>query len=123
MSLSLTLVEVTPTTITPTPAPVAIPYQASVINIPAHVTSGTNNGSESDSSDGILDIIETEIPPDATVALSSLHVTIQNALSRAQGSLQEENSVAEIPNTVSYTSEPLFMEFSEQNINDLLMRL
>ena len=93
MLLSLNPVDVNPTEITATPAPAAIPSHASVTTIPAHVASGTNNGSESDRSYGILEIIGMWSPPAATVALSSLCDTIHNALSRAQGSLQEEVEV------------------------------
>ena len=73
----------TPTAITATPAPAAIPSQASIAPILAHVTAGTNNRYESEISDGILDIIEKVITLAVTVALSSLRGTIQNALLRA----------------------------------------
>ena len=120
---SLPPLDVTPTAITATPAPAAIPSHAFVANIPAHVTAGTNNGSESDSSDGILEIIEMGSPPAATVALSSLRDTIHNELSRAQGSLQEEVAVAGSPNAVSATSEPSLLDSAERTINGLWRRL
>ena len=95
-----------PNAITATPEPTAITSHASVATIPAQITSGTNNGSKNDSSDGILEIIEMEIPPAATVALSSLRGKNYNEMSRAQGSLQEEVAVAGGTNVVSDTSEP-----------------
>ena len=104
MPSSLTPVDVTPTAIAAMPAPASIISHTYFATIPAHVTAGTNNGSESDSSDGILEIIEMGSPPAATVALSSLRDTIHNELSRAQGSLQEEVAVAGSPNAVSATS-------------------
>ena len=117
MTLSLTPVGMTPTAITTTPAPAAIPSNTSVAPIPIHVTAGTNNGSESNSSDGILEIIEMYSPPSATVALSYLRDTIHNALSQAQEYLQEEVAVAGIPNTVSSTSEPSMLDLAERTIN------
>ena len=112
-----------PTATTTTPAPVAAPSHASVATIPANVTAGTNNESESDSSDGILEIIEIWIPPAATFTLSSLRDKIHNALSRAQGSLHEEDAVVGSPNTVSATSDTSLLELSERTINELLMRM
>ena len=85
MPLSLTTVDVNPTAITAMPSPMAIPSHASVATITAHVTAGTNNGSESDSLDDTLQIIEMGSPPNDTVALISLCDTIQNSLSQAQG--------------------------------------
>ena len=123
MPLSLTPVDVTPTTITATPAHAAISSHASVATIPAHVTSVTNNRSESNRLDGIPEIIEMGSHPAAIVALSSLCDTIHNELSWAQGSLKEEVAFAGIPNTVSDTSETSFMDLAEQTINELLIRL
>ena len=106
MPLSLNPVDVTPTSITATPSPVAITSQSFLATIPKHVTAGTNNGSESDSSDGILEINEIGSPPAATVTLNFLCDTIQNELSRVQGSLQEEVAVTGIPKTLLSISEP-----------------
>ena len=100
MPQSLTTFDVAPTAITATSAPAAITYHFSVALIPANVTSGTNNGSESDSSYGVLDIIEMGSPPFATVSLSSIRDTIQNVLQQAQGYLYEEVAVTGSPNTV-----------------------
>ena len=58
--------------------------------------------------------------PAATVALSSLCDTVYNALSWAQGSLQEEVSVAVSHNTVSSTSETSLMYLADRTINELL---
>ena len=91
----------TPTDITLIPATTAILSHASVVTTPAHVTAGTKNGYDSNSSDGVLDIIDMGSSPTATVNMSSLRGTIQNALYRAQESLQEEVSVAVSLNTVS----------------------
>ena len=87
MTSSLNTVDVKPTAITATPTLAAISSHVSVATIPAHVTSGTNNGYESNSSDGILETIETGSTPAETVALSYLCDIINNALSRAQGYL------------------------------------
>ena len=119
----ITPVDVTPTVITATPAPAAIPYHASVTTIPAHVANGTKNGSDINSSDGILEIIDMEIPPDSNVTLSYLHAKIHNSLSQVQGYLQEEIEVAGIPNTVSATSEPSFLELADRTINDIPRRM
>ena len=62
-------------------------------------------------------------PPYATTPLSFIRDTIQNVLSRVQGSLQEEVKVAGNPNTVSSKSEPSFMDLADRTINDLLMQL
>ena len=62
-------------------------------------------------------------PPAATVALSYLRRKNHNALSRAQGYLQEEVAVAGSPNTVSATSKPQFLDLAEWTINNLLRRL
>ena len=78
MPPSLTPVDVNPTSITAAPAPAAITYHDSVATIPVHITSGTNNGYESNSSDGILEIIEMGSTPDRTVDTSSLCGTIHN---------------------------------------------
>ena len=121
--LSLTTVDVNPTAITAMPSPMAIPSHASVATITAHVTAGTNNGSESDISDGILDIIEMGSPPNTTVALISLRNTTDNKLPQEQISLQEEVSVTGNPNTASATSEPSFVDLDKRNINQLLRRL
>ena len=100
MPSSLTTVDVITTAITTMPVPVAIPSHASVATIPAYVNTVTNNGYDINSSDGILEIIEMGSPPDATVAMSSLYDTINNALPWVQVSLQEEFVFAESPNTV-----------------------
>ena len=84
LPLSLTLIDVNPTAITATPVPAAIPYHASSITIPAHVTAGTNTGYDRTISDNILDIIEMGSTSAATGALSSLCYTIINSLHRAQ---------------------------------------
>ena len=120
---SLTPIDVTPTATTALPAPVAITYHASVATIPAHVTSGTNDESDSDRSDGILEIMEIGIPPATAVAMSSLCDTIHNALLWVQGYLQENVAFSGRPNTVSATSEPSLMDLAERTINELLMRL
>ena len=101
MPSSLTPIDVTHNYITATPAPTAIPYHYSVAIIPSHVTTGINNGSESDRLDVILEIIEMGIPPYATVAISSICDKIYNSLSRAQGYLQEVVVFSGSPNTVS----------------------
>ena len=106
MPLSLNPVDVTPTSITATPSPVAITSHSFPATIPKHVTAGTNNGSDSYISDGIMEIIEFMSPPSATVTLNFLCDIIQNALSQAQGYLQEEVAVAGIPTTVLSISEP-----------------
>ena len=103
MPSSLTPVYETPTATTTTPAPAAIPSHAYVATITTHVTTGINNGSESVSSDSILEIIEMGSLTAATVALSYLCDTIYNVLSQAQGFLQEEVAVAGSLNTVSAT--------------------
>ena len=54
----ITTIDVTTTSITTTTVPAAILYHVSVATTPAHVTTGTNNGSESNSLDGILKIID-----------------------------------------------------------------
>ena len=106
MLSSITSVDVTPTAIIATPAPAEIPSHTAVTTIPAHVTAETNNGYDSDSLYDILEIIDIGSPPAATVALSYLRRKNHNALSRAQGYLQEEVAVAGSPNTVSATSKP-----------------
>ena len=101
MPLSLTPVDATPSTIITTPALTAIKSHTSVATIPAHFITGTNNGSDRNSLDGLQDIVEMGSPPAATIALSSFCVKINNVLLRAQVSLQEEVPVALITNTVS----------------------
>ena len=110
MPSSLTNVDVTPNDIATTPALSAITYHASVTTIHTHVTVGTNNGSDSDSLDSILEIIEITSPPAATVSLSYLCEKIHNSLLRAQGYIQEKVSDEGSPNTVSATSEPSFLD-------------
>ena len=58
-------------------------------------------------------------PPAATVALISLRGTIHNALLMTQRYMQEEVAVAGSPNTVSDTSELLFLYLDGLTINDL----
>ena len=72
MPLSLDTVGVTPTDTTATPAPVTIPSHVSFSTIPTHVTAETNNGFDSNSLYGILDIIEMGSPPSSNVAMISL---------------------------------------------------
>ena len=123
MPLSLNTVGVTPTDITATPAPATIPSHVSFSTIPTHVTAGTNNGSENDISDGILEIVQMGSIPADIVALSCLREKNHNALSPAQVSLQEGVAVSGIPNTLSVTSDPSLMELSDRTINELLRRL
>ena len=123
MPSSLTPIDVTPTSITAMSEPKPIPFHTYVSTIPTHVTYGTNNRFESNSSDGILEIIDIGSTPFATVDLSYLHDTIHNALSRSQGSLQEEFAVAGSLNTVSATSEPSFLDLDDRTINELMSQL
>ena len=103
MTSSLDPIDVTPTAINAMSVPATIPSHAYVATITTHVTTGINNGSESVSSDSILEIIEMGSLTAATVALSYLCDTIYNVLSQAQGFLQEEVAVAGSLNTVSAT--------------------
>ena len=103
MHLYLTPVDVIPIAITTTPTPTAFASNASVAITPAHVTAGINNGSESDRSDGILEIIYMGRPPAATVTIIYLCEKMHNTLLQAQGYLQEDVEVAGSPNTVSAT--------------------
>ena len=59
----------------------------------------------------------------ATGDLGYLCGTIHNVLLWAQVSLQEEVSVAGIPNTVADTSEPSLMYLDDWNSNELLRRM
>ena len=123
MPPSLTPVDVNPTSITAAPAPAAITYHDSVATIPVHITSGTNNGYESNSSDGILETIDTGSTPAETVALSYLCDIINNALSRAQGYPHEKVAVAGSPNTLSATLELSFIDSTDWTTNEILSRL